>query len=42
MVTMFTALFDSQSIGLGSAVLLLALGLLLMQWVREERAADIL
>jgi UMF1 family MFS transporter len=42
MVTMFTALFDSQSIGLGSAVLLLGLGLLLMQWVREERAADIL
>jgi UMF1 family MFS transporter len=42
LVTMFTALFDSQSIGLGSAVLLLGLGLLLMQWVREERAADIL
>jgi MFS transporter, UMF1 family len=42
MVTMFTALFDSQSIGLGSAVLLLGLGLLLMQRVREERAADIL
>ena len=42
MVTMFTALFDSQSIGLGSAVLLLALGLVLMHWVREERAGDIL
>ena len=41
MVTMFTALFDSQSVGLGSAVLLLGLGLLLMQRVREERARDI-
>jgi len=41
MVTMFTALFDSQSVGLGSAVLLLGLGLVLMQWVREERARDI-
>ena len=41
MVTMFTALFDSQSVGLGSAVLLLGLGLLLMHGVREERAGDI-
>jgi UMF1 family MFS transporter len=41
MVTMFTALFDSQSVGLGSAVLLLGLGLLLMHRVREERAGDI-
>jgi MFS transporter, UMF1 family len=42
MVTMFTALFDSQSIGLGSAVVLLGLGLVLMQGVREERAGDVL
>jgi UMF1 family MFS transporter len=41
MVTMFTALFDSQSVGLGSAVLLLGLGLVLMHRVREERAGDI-
>lgn len=41
MVTLFTALFDSQSIGLGSAVILLAIGLALMHWVREERAQDI-
>jgi UMF1 family MFS transporter len=41
MVTLFTALFASQAIGLGSAVLLLACGLLLMRWVREERAPDI-
>jgi UMF1 family MFS transporter len=41
MVTMFTALSGSQSIGLGSAVILLGLGLVLMHWVREERAPDI-
>jgi UMF1 family MFS transporter len=42
MVTLFTALFDSQSVGLGSAVILLGAGLVLMRWVREERAAEIL
>jgi MFS-type transporter involved in bile tolerance (Atg22 family) len=41
MVTLFTAVFDSQSIGLGSAVFLLGAGLVLMHWVREERAPDI-
>jgi len=38
MVTFFTSAFDSQSIGLGSAVLLLLIGLALMTRVREERA----
>jgi UMF1 family MFS transporter len=41
MVTLFTAVFDSQSVGLGSAVFLLGAGLVLMHWVREERAPDI-
>jgi MFS-type transporter involved in bile tolerance (Atg22 family) len=38
MVTFFTSAFESQSIGLGSAVLLLLAGLVLMHWVREERS----
>ena len=38
MVTFFTSAFESQSIGLGSAALLLVVGLVLMHWVREERA----
>jgi len=41
MVTLFTAISHSQSVGLGSAVILLGLGLFLMQWVREERAPDL-
>lgn len=41
MVTLFTAVFDSQSIGLGSAALLLGAGLVLMHRVREERAPEI-
>lgn len=41
MVTLFTALSESQSIGLGSTVILLGAGLVLMQRVREERAPDI-
>ena len=41
MVTLFTAVFASQSIGLGSAVLLLAIGFFLMHWVREERAPEL-
>jgi len=41
MVTLFTAMFHSQSVGLGSAVILLVLGLALMQWVRAERAPDL-
>jgi UMF1 family MFS transporter len=38
MVTFFTSAFESQSIGLGSAVLLLLSGLVLMHWVVERRA----
>jgi len=41
MVTLFTAVSHSQSIGLGSAVILLGVGIMLMQWVREERAPDL-
>jgi len=41
MVTLFTSIFDSQAIGLGSAILLLGTGFVLMHWVREERAAEI-
>jgi UMF1 family MFS transporter len=41
MVTLFTALSDSQSVGLGSAILLLSGGLMLMHWVHEERAPEI-
>jgi len=41
MVTLFTAAFDSQSIGLGSAVILLGAGLVLMQRVVEQRAPEI-
>src|SRR5690606_8727610 len=38
MVTFFTSLFESQSIGLGSAVLLLVLGFILIHWVEETRS----
>jgi UMF1 family MFS transporter len=38
MVTFFTAAFDSQAIGLGSTLILFAVGFVLMHWVREERA----
>lgn len=38
MVTFFTAAFDSQAIGLGSVLILFLVGLVLMHWVREERA----
>jgi MFS transporter, UMF1 family len=41
MVTLFTAVFDSQSIGLGSAVILLGAGLALMHRVVEKRAPAI-
>jgi UMF1 family MFS transporter len=41
MVTLFTAVSHSQSIGLGSAVILLGVGMFLMHWVREERAPDL-
>jgi UMF1 family MFS transporter len=40
-VTLFTALFDSQAIGFASVIMLLAAGLVLMHWVREERAEGI-
>ena len=39
MVTFFTAAFDSQSIGIGSTLILFATGFVLMHWVREERAS---
>ena len=42
MVTLFTAAFASQAIGLGSAIILLCIGFVLMHWVREERAPDVL
>ena len=41
MVTLFTTISHSQSIGLGSAVILLIIGLILMHWVREQRAPDL-
>jgi UMF1 family MFS transporter len=37
-VTFFTAVSQSQSIGFASVMILLAAGLVLMHWVREERA----
>jgi len=40
-VTFFTAVFDSQAIGFASVIILLAAGLVLMHWVREERADEI-
>jgi MFS transporter, UMF1 family len=42
MVTLFTAAFASQAIGLGSAIILLCIGFVLMHWVREERAPDVI
>jgi MFS-type transporter involved in bile tolerance (Atg22 family) len=41
MVTLFTTVFASQSIGLGSAVILLGAGLALMHRVVEKRAPEI-
>jgi UMF1 family MFS transporter len=39
LVAIFTRTFHSQRAGFASTVILLAAGLLLMRWVREERAA---
>jgi UMF1 family MFS transporter len=41
MVTLFTQVFASQAVGLASTLILLAIGLLLMRGVREERAPDL-
>jgi UMF1 family MFS transporter len=38
MVTLFTAVSGSQAVGLGSLLLLLVTGFVLMHWVHEERA----
>jgi len=40
-VTFFTAAFQSQAAGYASVVILLLTGLVLMVWVREERAAEL-
>ena len=40
-VTFFTAAFESQAAGFSSVIILLAAGLVLMLWVREERAEGI-
>jgi UMF1 family MFS transporter len=40
-VTFFTGAFDSQAAGFASVIILLVAGLVLMQWVREERAEGI-
>ena len=41
LVAFFTNTFNSQRAGFASPVLLLLSGLILMFWVREERAEDI-
>ena len=41
MVAFFTGFFDSQRIGFGSVLILLAVGVALMLFVKEERAAPI-
>lgn len=40
-VTFFTGAFNSQVAGFSSVIILLAVGLVLMHWVREERAEEI-
>jgi UMF1 family MFS transporter len=41
-VTFFTGLFHSQRAGFASTIILLIAGLVLMYWVREERAAAVI
>lgn len=41
-VTFFTRISNSQAVGFASVVILLSLGLLILHWVHEERAADII
>jgi MFS-type transporter involved in bile tolerance (Atg22 family) len=41
MVTLFTKVFASQAVGLASTLILLAIGLILMRGVNEERAPDL-
>jgi MFS transporter, UMF1 family len=42
LVAFFTHTFDSQRAGFASTLILLTAGLMVMHWVREERAADVL
>jgi MFS-type transporter involved in bile tolerance (Atg22 family) len=41
MVALFTTTFDSQRAGFASPILLLLAGLIVLRWVREERAHEI-
>ncbi len=41
LVGVFTSVFDSQRAGIGSLVILLVAGLILMFWVKEERAPEL-
>jgi len=41
-VGFFTRTFTSQRAGFSSIIILLTAGLILMYWVREERAEDII
>jgi UMF1 family MFS transporter len=40
-VSFFTRTFNSQRAGFASTIILLVAGLILMRWVKEERAAEI-
>ena len=40
-VSLFTSLFQSQRIGFGATLILLLAGLILMTWVKEERAEGV-
>lgn len=42
LVAMFTRLFQSQRAGFSSTIILLISGLILLHWVREERAQELL
>lgn len=42
LVAFFTSTFDSQRAGFSSPLILLAVGLFFMHWVKEERAPDLL
>lgn len=41
MVNIFTNAFDSQRAGMASTLILLAIGMLAMRWVKEERAPEL-
>jgi UMF1 family MFS transporter len=42
LVAFFTSTFNSQRAGFASPLLLLLAGLVVLKWVREERAAEVL